>query len=52
MLSNDPTHAALNELTVGQMFAFHKTNFNAFIFPNVCSADKAIQGAREQKQAE
>lgn len=34
------------------MFAFHKTNLNAFIFPNVCSADKAIRGAREQRQAE
>lgn len=52
MLSNEPAHAVLNELTAGQIFAFHKTNLNAFIFPNVYSADKAIQGAREQRQAE
>ena len=52
MLSNESAHAVLNELTAGQMFAFHKTNLNAFIFPNVCSADKAIWGAREQRQSE
>lgn len=52
VLSNEPAHAVLNELTAGQIFAFHKTNLNAFIFPNVYSADKAIQGAREQRQAE
>lgn len=52
MLSNEPAHAVLNELTAEQMFAFHKTNLSAFIFLNVCSADKAIQAAREQRQAE
>lgn len=51
MLSNEPAHAVLNELTAEQMFAFHKTNLSAFIFLNVCSA-KAIQAAREQRQAE
>lgn len=37
--TNDPAHTALTELNVGQMFAFHKTNLDAFISPNVCSAD-------------